>query len=289
MEMILEKLAEEKNKTGTTSTNYSFNDWILSVRAKEEALGYEFEKMLTIACSPANWIEIEKLLAEREEVFGAFGIHPLNANLFDDRRTIDSIRKIYEKFPLKMKAIGECGLDYYVKTKEWGEEEVETCPIEWRNVQKKAFIEQIELSKSLGLALVIHARDSGSGECERDCLNILKTYASKGQKIHVHCFTGSIEFARELLSTFENLRIGFTGVCTFKNAKKIRDVIEIVPLNRLLLETDGPYMSPSPFRGRVCEPSMIPKIAEEIARVKNVQIEDVFLACRENTRDTYGF
>ena len=278
LEMILEKL-----------DNMKYEHWIDSVREKEREKVYALDSILTIGCKPENWAKVEHFL-QFEEVYGAFGVHPLNASVWDENATKNGLKALREKYPEKMKAIGECGLDYFVcqdpnveNAKEW------VCPLDCREQQQFVFKEQILLAKELGLPLVVHARDAGDGEAESDCLDIMRKYCDAQQKIHVHCFTGTTSFARELLESFPNLKLGFTGVCTFKNGENVREVVKLTDMDRILLETDGPFMSPTPFRGKVAEPWMVPYIAKVIAEVKrDVTVEDVFEKCRENTRVLYG-
>ena len=116
----------------------------------------------------------------------------------------------------------------------------------------------------------------------------MREHCDKEQNIHVHCFTGTTAFAKALLDSFPNLKLGFTGVCTFKNGANVREVVKATDVDRIVLETDGPFMAPTPFRGKVAEPSMVPHIAKVIADVKNIAIEDVFEMCRENTRELYN-
>lgn len=108
-------------------------------------------------------------------------------------------------------------------------------------------------------------------------------------RVHVHCFTGSLDMAQQLLESFPNLCLGFTGVVTFKNAAEVLRVVEAVPLHRILLETDGPYMAPVPHRGSPAHPGHVPHVAAKIAQVKAVTTAEVFSAARANTRRVYGF
>merc|ERR1712176_2234 len=152
----------------------------------------------------------------------------------------------------KVVAVGECGLDFHYNRSP-------------QDMQKKVFIEQIEIAKQLDMPLVIHSR-----KAERDTVEIMKQYCPKNKRIHLHCFTDSVEYAKVMLDAFPNLMIGFTGAITFKNANKNRETVRQVPLNRLLLETDGPYMSPMPYRGKVAHPGYIPLVAEVVAKMHGI-------------------
>ncbi|MBE6043933.1 TatD family hydrolase [Clostridium thermopalmarium] len=186
-------------------------------------------------------------LAEKYDFFyAAVGIHPENAYELTDE-TLKEIREM-TKNP-KVKAIGEIGLDYY-----WEENPP-------KDVQKEVFRKQMALAKDLGLPVVIHDR-----EAHGDTLEIMKEFPEvKGV---VHCFSGSVEFARECLKL--GYYIGFTGVITFKNAKKIIEVAKEVPMDRILVETDAPYMAPTPHRGKRNQSDYIKFIIEKIAEIKEV-------------------
>ncbi|MCY6959202.1 TatD family hydrolase [Clostridium brassicae] len=191
-------------------------------------------------------------LAEKYDIFyAAVGIHPENAYEFTDE-VIDEIKKFAKED--KVKAIGEIGLDYY-----WEENPP-------KDVQKKAFRKQMEIAKELNLPVIIHDR-----EAHKDTLEIMKEFPEvKGV---VHCFSGSVEFARECLRL--GYYIGFTGVVTFKNARKILEVAGEVPLDRILVETDCPYMAPVPYRGKRNRSEYIEYIIEKIAEIKQISIEDI--------------
>ncbi|AWZ49386.1 hydrolase TatD [Clostridiaceae bacterium 14S0207] len=191
-------------------------------------------------------------LAEKYDfIYAAIGVHPEEAEEFNE--DIVNELKILAKND-KVKAIGEIGLDYY-----WDENPS-------KEVQKKVFIKQMELAKELNLPVVIHDRDAHG-----DTLEIIKMFPEvKGV---VHCFSGSVEFARECLKA--DYYIGITGVVTFKNAKKIIDVVKEVPMDKLLVETDCPYMTPVPFRGKRNQSNYIEYVIEKIAEIKEMQKDEV--------------
>ena len=161
-------------------------------------------------------------------------------------------------------AIGEIGLDYY-----W-----DTVP---KEQQLKIFEEQIILAKDLDMPIVVHDRDA-----HLDTLNLLKKHKPKG---FVHCFSGSVEFSREIVKLGMSISIG--GVLTFKNARHSVDVIKDISLDRVLLETDAPYMTPVPFRGKRCNSSMIKYVAEKISEIKGINIQDVYKINIENAQQIY--
>jgi len=188
-------------------------------------------------------------------IYAAVGIHPEYAQVVNEE-LIEEMRS-HAKNP-KVRAIGEIGLDYY-----WEENPP-------REVQKKAFRMQMQLARELNLPVVIHDR-----EAHQDTLEIMKEFSDvRGV---VHCFSGSVEFAKECLKL--GYYIGITGVVTFKNAKVIKEVAKIVPLDKLLVETDCPYMAPTPYRGKRNQSDYIQYIIEEIAQLKGITKEEV----EENT------
>ena len=203
-----------------------------------------------------------KLAKEYDFFYAAVGIHPENAYELNDS-ALQEIEHMAISSD-KVRAIGEIGLDYY-----WDENPP-------RDVQKEAFRKQMTLAQKLSLPVVIHDR-----EAHEDTLTIIKEFPEvKGV---VHCFSGSVEFARQCLK--EGYYIGITGVVTFKNAKKIVEVVKEVPMDRLLVETDCPYMAPTPFRGKRNRSDYIPYIIEEIAKIKGLSQLEVCDATRQNIKN----
>lgn len=185
-----------------------------------------------------------KLSDKYDFFYAAVGIHPEFADVVNDE-VIEELRNLSKN--AKVKAIGEIGLDYHYE---------ENPP---REVQKDAFIRQMKLAEELGLPVVIHNR-----EAHGDTLEILRQFP-KVRGV-VHCFSGSLEMARECIKL--GYYIGFTGVVTFKNAKKTVEVAKEIPLDRILLETDCPYMAPEPNRGKRNRSDYIEYIAEKIAEIR---------------------
>ncbi|KAJ49977.1 TatD DNase family protein [Clostridium tetanomorphum] len=192
-----------------------------------------------------------KLARENDFFYAAVGIHPEYAGTVDDK-VISEIKELskYEK----VRAIGEIGLDYYYE---------ENPP---REIQRRAFIKQMELADELKLPVIIHNRDAHG-----DTLEILKMFPQVTGVIH--CFSGSVEFARECLKI--GYYIGFTGVITFKNSKKIVEVAKEMPLDKILVETDCPYMAPSPNRGKRNRSEYIKYIIDKLADIKGVTPEEI--------------
>lgn len=201
-------------------------------------------------------------LTEKYDYFyGAVGIHPEDAA--EDRLPPDWLAQIRELLSRpKIVAIGEIGLDYH-----WLEE----CP---KDRQQEVFSLQLELARELDLPVAVHDR-----EAHGDTLEFLRKYRPRGV---LHCFSGSWEMAREVLDL--GMYLGLGGVVTFKNARQAVEVAEKMPLDRLLLETDAPYMAPEPCRGRRNDSTLIRYVAERIAGLRGMTVETVLNVAADNTR-----
>lgn len=232
---------------------------------RRDYLTPDFEACLTVSCDP-DAIEPALKLMEHEGVYGAFGIHPHDAA----RYTPDVEARIAAalKHP-KCAAYGEIGLDYHY----------DSSP---RDVQRENFAHQLGIGIAAGKPLVIHTR-----EAEDDTLAIMREYVPRDWPVHVHCFTSSRGLAEALLADFGNLHIGFTGIVTFRNADDVRDTARIVPLNRLLVETDGPYLAPAPHRGKPAHPGHIPLIIDKLAEIRGEDRETLATVTRDNARRLY--
>ena len=202
-------------------------------------------------------------LAERFSwVHAAVGSHPDDAAQVDEARI--AVYRELCKNP-RVKAIGEIGLDYHY----------EDPP---RDVQQRAFRLQMALAQELSMPVVVHER-----KAHEDGLRIIDEFPDvKGV---FHCFSGSYEMAKELIK--RGWCIGFTGVVTFKNAHKAVEVAQNIPLDRILIETDCPYMAPEPFRGRRCDPSLVPYVAKKIADLRGIPAEEVARATESNARRVF--
>ena len=202
-------------------------------------------------------------LAEKYDfMYAAVGYHGLNTEDLTDNY-LDAIKALAQKE--KVVAIGEIGLDYHYEK-------------ESRELQLKIFYEQIELANKLNLPVIVHDR-----EAHEDTLNILKELKPKGV---VHCFSGSVEMAKEIVKL--GMYIGLGGAVTFKNAVKPVEVAKYVPSDKLLLETDCPYMSPVPFRGKRCTSLLIPYTAQKIAEVRSVDVQDLLDMTDRNARSLFN-
>lgn len=197
-------------------------------------------------------------------MYMAAGVHPENA------RDIDLARLEQDLLPFlqyeKTVAVGEIGLDYH-----W----LEDCP---KDKQQKVFAEQLRIATAHNLPVIVHDR-----EAHADTLQFLQKYRPRGV---VHCFSGSVQTMREIVKL--GMYIGLGGVVTFKNARVALEVAAAVPLDRLLLETDAPYMAPVPFRGKRCDSTLIPYAAAKIAAVRGTDTDEILRITAENARRLFG-
>ena len=202
------------------------------------------------------------LASKYDYIYAACGIHPEEADKTPENY-IDILRDLAKNE--KCIAIGEIGLDYY-----WRQDT--------KDLQKELFEKQILLSKELDLPIIVHDR-----EAHGDTMEILKKHRPKGV---LHCFSGSPETAAEVLKL--GMYIGFGGALTFKNARKAVEVAQMLPLDRLLLETDCPYMAPVPMRGKRNNSGYIPFIAEKVAEIKGIDPQSVLDVTMENTKRLFN-
>lgn len=216
------------------------------------------------ACTDID--DAAKILALSEKydfMYASVGIHPENIAAGVPKDACDNLR-LLAKYK-KVLAIGEIGLDYHYEGYD-------------RKSQTELFRMQLELAKELSLPVIVHSRDA-----TEDCMNILREYKPKGV---MHCFSGSAETAREVIEL--GMYIGFTGVLTFKNAKKALRAIEAVPMDRLVLETDCPYMAPVPHRGKRCDSSMIIHTAAAAANALGKSTEEILAQTFKNGMSLYN-
>ena len=205
-----------------------------------------------------------KLMEEYPFVYGAVGVHPDDADIMT-QETLDEIRRLSHLE--KMVAIGEIGLDYY-----WHKEEKEHLR------QKEMFRAQMEIAREEKLPFMVHSRDAAE-----DTLEIVREYTKRGMYGGIiHCFSYSKEIAAEYLKM--GLYLGIGGVLTFKNAKKLKEVAAIAPLSQIVLETDCPYMSPEPNRGKRNSSLNLPYVAEALAQIKGIRPEEVIAVTEENAK-----
>lgn len=222
------------------------------------------QKIIVPCAYPKDVDKIFTLVNKYDELYGLLGVHPSEVKDWDDS-LIDKIKE-YAKSE-KVVGIGEIGLDYY-----WDKS--------FNDLQKEIFIKQIKLANELNLPVCVHDR-----EAHKDSFDILKEY-NKGSKVVMHCFSGSAEFARECIKEGWYLALG--GVVTFKNAVKMKEVAVEIPLDRLLLETDAPYLTPVPYRGKENQPAYVKFAAEEIAKLRGISFEEVAAVTSHNAESVYS-
>ena len=218
--------------------------------------------MIVSGCNMKTNKEVLDLIKKYDKVYGTLGLHPTENEDFNDKNLKFIEQNL--KNP-KILAIGEIGLDYY-----WEKDK--------KNLQKEWFIKQIELANKYNLPIVIHSR-----EATNDTYQILKKY-SKTKKV-LHCYSSSLEMAYEFIKLDTMLGIG--GVVTFKNSEKLKNIVKAIDLKYLLLETDSPYMSPVPLRGKTNQPCNVKYVAEKISEIKNISVEEVIKATTENAIERF--
>eukprot|EP00457_Paulinella_chromatophora_P009810 gb/GEZN01009885.1/.p1 GENE.gb/GEZN01009885.1/~~gb/GEZN01009885.1/.p1 ORF type:complete len:426 (+),score=33.57 gb/GEZN01009885.1/:84-1280(+) len=236
---------------------------------RENSLMGKVGGVVSVSCETDTVDPLLKLLDHDTTglVYGAFGMHPHEAKFWTSEVEENLIKAM--KHP-KVVAWGECGLDYHYNYSDL-------------TSQRRVFARQIQLAVASKKPLMVHSR-----EAEQDTIDILTEHAPSDYPIHLHCFTSSQSMAKSLLQRFSNLYFGFTGVITFPSSEDIQETVKMVPLSRILTETDGPYMSPNPYRGDVAHPGHIPVIAEKIAQLKGVSLEACLSQVRVNIKDIYG-
>lgn len=225
---------------------------------------YGVKKVVIPAVEVSTIDKILNLANNNKNIFAMLGIFPSEAQSYSS--------DIEEKFislasNKKIVAIGEVGLDYY-----WDKSYIE--------LQKEVFIKQIKLANKLKLPLVVHDR-----EAHKDTFDLLKEY-NKDSEVLFHCFSGSVEFMKECVK--QNWHIAIGGVVTFKNAIKIKEVAKEVPLENLMLETDAPYLTPIPYRGKTNSPAYVKFVAEEIATLRNIELGEIIDITTQNAERFFG-
>ena len=219
--------------------------------------------LMNPGCSLESSRNVDKLTRQYDYIYGAVGSHPDVADEVNEA-VLEEYRAIVAANP-KIKAIGEIGLDYHY----------EDIP---RELQRKAFRMQMELARELGLPAIVHERDA-----HEDGMKMVEEFPEVTGVFH--CYSGSGEMAKWLVN--RGWYIGFTGVLTFKNARKALEVAAAIPMDRIVLETDCPYMSPEPFRGKRNDPGKLYRMAERLAELRGLRVEEVHAITTENGKKLY--
>lgn len=220
---------------------------------------------IVCGCDFPSSISSLEIAEKHKNVYATIGMHPHDSKDYSEEMEQYLIKNADNP---KVVAIGEIGLDYYYDLSE-------------RDIQKKVFVQQIKLADQVGLPIVFHIRDAMG-----DFLDILqenKQYFNHGGV--VHSFSGSLQIAEYLIKF--GFYLSFNGIITFKNANKVLEVIRNIPLDRILIETDCPYLTPEPFRGQINRPQYVELVAKKIAELKGISLEDVLEKTFENARRVF--
>ncbi len=246
-------------------THAHMNDPAFAEDRQEVLLGLKdkgVENILNVGCCLASSQDCIAMAEEYPFVYASVGSHPDSADEVNEE-AIEQYRKMAQH--PKVRAIGEIGLDYYY----------ETIP---REIQQKAFRMQMELARELNMPVIVHERNAHD-----DGMRIVKEFPEVTGVFH--CYSGSAEMARQLVNM--GWYIGFTGVLTFKNARKAVETAESIPLERIVLETDCPFMAPEPFRGKRNDPGYLFRMAERLAEIRGISVEEVHRITTANARALY--
>tara|TARA_Y100000590_G_scaffold462998_1_gene628602 strand:+ start:793 stop:1569 length:777 start_codon:yes stop_codon:yes gene_type:complete len=232
-------------------------------RASNENVKY----LLTICTNLQSFEKIRLIIEKYKNIYGTFGIHPHETKLHSniDSKFINNL--INEN--KKVIGIGETGLDYYYNHSD-------------KEIQKKSFIQHIYAASELDIPLIVHSRSA-----EKDTYEIIKSEMKNSKlKVLIHCFTGSKEFAKKLVDI--NCYISVSGIITFKNSTELVDAVSSIPIENLLVETDSPYLSPSPFRGKTNEPSYIVHTVKKLSEIKNISNDKAMLFTSNNFKKLFN-
>jgi TatD DNase family protein len=230
-------------------------------RAKESGIGYIF----TVGTEKRDWKKTLEIANSHSSVYAILGVHPHNAKEIDEE-VYPTLRKLCRDE--KVKAYGEIGLDFFRN-------------LSPRDIQLKRFREQIGLAKELGLPIVVHDR-----EAHQETLEILRSEKASEYGGIIHCFSGDYEMAKACIDM--GFFISIPGNITFNNAERFREIVKKVPLDSLLVETDAPFLTPVPFRGKRNEPSFVRYTAQKLADIKKISFEKVAEVTSENALRVYG-
>ena len=235
---------------------------------REELLGSMEEGgiglIVNVGSTVASWDKIVELTEKYPFVYGAVGVHPDEVGELDEEQFLRMAELLDRD---KIVAVGEIGLDYY-----WDKEK--------HDLQKEWFVCQLGLAREKEMPVIIHSREAAA-----DTFEIMKQHAA-GMKAVIHCYSYSPEMAREYVKM--GYYIGVGGVVTFKNAKKLKQVVQEIPLESIVLETDCPYLAPVPYRGKRNCSLYLPYVAEQIAELKGTTVEEVIQQTEKNSRELYG-
>ena len=224
-------------------------------------------KLLTVCTTLESFDKIKIIIEKYRNIYGTFGIHPHETKNYTnvDLNFILDIKKKHKK----VIGIGETGLDYFYNHSD-------------KNIQKKSFVDHIHAASKLNIPVIVHSRHA-----ENDTFEIIKSEKKNSNfQALIHCFTGSEDFANKLLDL--NCYISVSGIITFKNSVDLSNTISKIPLSNLLVETDSPYLAPSPFRGKTNEPSYIIHTIEKLSKIKNISKENIISQTTNNFKKLFN-
>lgn len=231
----------------------------------EQARGVNIERVITIAVSPDNLASVRELSSQKPWLYGTQGVHPHEAESYNDDCEAE-IRQHGSND--KIVAIGEIGLDYFYDNAD-------------RDVQKQVFRRQLQIAADLNRPVVIHSR-----EADEDTIDILSEFEdSLTRRGVIHSFTSGPSLARYALD--QGWCLGFNGITTFNKAENVRDIVRMTPIEQILLETDSPFLTPVPYRGRENAPFYLPFVAEKISDIKELELSQVLTHTYRNSLRTF--
>ncbi len=226
------------------------------------AIKNDVKLLLTICTTVESFKRIKLIVDKYKNIYGTFGIHPHETKNF--KNMTDALIIGYKNESKKIIGVGETGLDYYYNHSD-------------KNIQKKIFVQHIEAAKELDIPLIVHSRDA-----EIDTFDILKSYMKNSKlKTIIHCFTGSKDFAKKIINI--GCYISISGIITFKGSNELSETISSIPIDKLLVETDSPYLTPIPNRGKSNEPSFITHTIEKLSIIRNIEKKVII----ENTTNNF--
>ena len=216
--------------------------------------------LLTISTSLKSFEIVKRIILKYKNIYGSIGIHPHETkdHINVDKKMLISLRNENNKII----GIGETGLDFYYQNSD-------------KLIQKKKFVEHIEAAIDLDLPIIVHSRNA-----EIDTFSILKDFSSRNPKILMHCFTGSSDFSKKMLNL--GAYISLSGIITFNKSKELQETASLIPFDRLLIETDSPFLAPMPKRGSTNEPSFIKYTAMKLAEIKQISYDDLIVYTSNN-------
>jgi len=248
-----------------THCHLDYLEGIALNEALQAANAAHIERIITIAVSPDNLDTVMQLAQQHPQVWGTQGIHPHDADNYDD--AVEAHIRANAPHE-KIVAIGEIGLDYHYDFSD-------------RAKQRAAFERQLQIAADLNLPIVVHTRDA-----DADTQAILRDFVAHLPKRGViHSFTSGQALAEYCLS--EGFSLGFNGISTFKQAENVRDIIALTPVDKILFETDSPYLTPMPYRGRKNEPKYLPFVVEQVASTKNIDLDTLLPQVWQNSMELF--